>query len=525
MKRKVKKRVKRRQKNKLFKEIVKILKESNLISDRTPENVCKTISKLGPTFIKIGQIMSSRYDILPQQYCEALAKLRSNVEPMSFEEVIEILKEELGNIDEIFKEISPKSIGSASMAQVHKAKLVTGEDVAIKVQRRNIYETMTMDVKLLKKAINLLHLNLIVKVMDVSTMIDEIYNVATEEMNFEIEAKHLEEFKENNIDISYVDVPKVYKNYVTKKVLVMQNIEGVSLDNKQTLIDNGYNLEEIGLKLANNYIKQALDDGFFHADPHQDNIYIYNGKIVYLDLGMMGRISSRSRKLLNDAMKAIVRNDITELEHILLSMSTTKSTINHTQLRAEIQQVLNKNASEDIENIDIISFTNSVTNILRKNNLKLDNNITLLMRGICVIEGTLQDIYPEINLMMVLKNKIKEDTLRDVFSKEMLINTGKNIVTGANSITELPNELLNFVKDVNRGEIKFDIEMANSQRQVDKLEKMLHQLIIGFLDAAFILGASFVSNTVLKYIYLLLAVIFTVWLFIQMAIDHFHKGY
>ncbi len=508
-----------------FKEIVKILKESNLISNRTPENVCKTISKLGPTFIKIGQIMSSRYDILPQQYCEALAKLRSNVEPMSFEEVIEILKEELGNIDEIFKEISPKSIGSASMAQVHKAKLVTGEDVAIKVQRRNIYETMTMDVKLLKKAINLLHLNLIVKVMDVSTMIDEIYNVAKEEMNFEIEAKHLEEFKENNIDISYVDVPKVYKNYVTKKVLVMQNIEGVSLDNKQTLMDNGYNLEEIGLKLANNYIKQALDDGFFHADPHQDNIYIYNGKIVYLDLGMMGRISSRSRKLLNDAMKAIVRNDITELEHILLSMSTTKSTINHTQLRAEIQQVLNKNASEDIENIDIISFTNSVTNILRKNNLKLDNNITLLMRGICVIEGTLQDIYPEINLMMVLKNKIKEDTLRNVFSKEMLINTGKNIVTGANSITELPNELLNFVKDVNRGEIKFDIEMANSQRQVDKLEKMLHQLIIGFLDAAFILGASFVSNTVLKYIYLLLAVIFTVWLFIQMAIDHFHKGY
>lgn len=508
-----------------FKEIVKILKESNLISNRTPENVCKTISKLGPTFIKIGQIMSSRYDILPQQYCEALAKLRSNVEPMCFEEVTEILKEELGNIDEIFQEISSKSIGSASMAQVHKAKLVTGEDVAIKVQRRNIYETMTMDVKLLKKAINLLHLNLIVKVMDVSTMIDEIYNVAKEEMNFEIEAKHLEEFKENNIDISYVDVPKVYKNYVTKKVLVMQNIEGVSLDNKQTLIDNGYNLEEIGLKLSNNYIKQALDDGFFHADPHQDNIYIYNGKIVYLDLGMMGRISSRSRKLLNDAMKAIVRNDITELEHILLSMSTTKSTINHTQLRAEIQQVLNKNASEDIENIDIISFTNSVTNILRKNNLKLDNNITLLMRGICVIEGTLQDIYPEINLMMVLKNKIKEDTLRNVFSKEMLINTGKNIVTGANSITELPNELLNFVKDVNRGEIKFDIEMANSQRQVDKLEKMLHQLIIGFLDAAFILGASFVSNTVLKYIYLLLAVIFTVWLFIQMAIDHFHKGY
>ena len=140
-----------------FKEIVTILRESNLITGITPEKVCNAISKLGPTFIKIGQIMSSRYDILPQEYCEALAKLRSNVEPMSFEEVLDILKEELGDIDEIFESISPESIGSASMAQVHIAKLKNGENVAVKVQRKNIYEKMTMDVKLLKKAISLLH--------------------------------------------------------------------------------------------------------------------------------------------------------------------------------------------------------------------------------------------------------------------------------------------------------------------------------------------------------------------------------
>ena len=508
-----------------FKEIVTILRESNLITGITPEKVCNAISKLGPTFIKIGQIMSSRYDLLPQEYCEALAKLRSNVEPMSFEDVLDILKEELGDIDEIFESISPESIGSASMAQVHIAKLKSGENVAVKVQRKNIYEKMTMDVKLLKKAISLLHLNTIIKIMDLNLVLDEIYNVAKEEMDFELEAKHLEEFKENNVDVAYVTVPKVYKNFVTKKALVMEYIPGVSLNEKQKLEELGYDVEEIGLKLANNYIKQALDDGFFHADPHQDNIFIYEGKIVFLDLGMMGRISVRSRKLLNDAMKAIINDDIVELEHILLNFSTSTSTINHMKLRAEIQNVLDKNANEDIQNIDIIEFTNSVTAILRSNNLKLDNNITLLMRGICVIEGTLESIAPNINLTMVLSNKVKEDSFKELFSKEMLINTGKNLVGGVNSFSELPTELLNFVKDVNRGETKFDIEMANSEKQVDKLEKMLHQIVIGLLDAAVLLGASMVNNHILRWIYLVFAFIFTAWLFIQMAKDHFHKGY
>ena len=508
-----------------FKEIVSILKESDLVGGITPTKLCATLAKLGPTFIKIGQIMSSRYDILPREYCEELAKLRSNVEPMNFQEVNTILEEELGDINEIFSEISKFSVGSASIAQVHRAKLVTGEDVVIKVQRRNIYETMTMDVRLLKKAIGLLHLNLIVKVTDLNAMLDEIYNVAREEMNFELEAAHLEEFKENNIDIAYVTVPKVYKNYVTKKVLVMEYIDGISLKEKQKLIENGYDLEEIGLKLSNNYIKQALDDGFFHADPHQDNIFIRDGKIVFLDLGMMGRINARSRQKLNNAMKAIMENDIAELEHVLLDVTTTTSSIDHSKLRAEIREILEKNVSEDIQNINVIEFTNSVCNILKQNNLKLDKNITLLMRGICVIEGTLEEITPNINLSIVLSNKLRENTLNKVFSKDMIINTSRNIINGANSISELPSELLSLIKDVNRGETKFDIEMANSDKQVNKLEKMLHQLVIGFLDAALLLGASIVNDNTLRWIYLSLAIILTIWLFIQMLKDHFHNGY
>ena len=508
-----------------LKEIVSILRESKLIGGFSPEKVCQTITKLGPTFIKIGQIMSSRYDVLPKEYCEALEGLRSNVEPMKFEVVEQILNEELGNIDEIFESISVKCIGSASIAQVHKAKLKTGEEVAVKVQRKNIYETMTMDVKLFKKAISILHLNSIIKIMDLNAVLDEIYNVAKEEMDFEIEAKNLEEFKENNLDVAYINVPNVFKSISTKKVLVMEYIDGLSLSRKQELIEQGYNLEEIGLKLANNYIKQALDDGFFDADAHQENICIYDGKIYFLDLGMMGRLSSRTKRLLNSAMKAIVEDDIVELESILLNLSTVKGQVNHIKLRAEIQKVLDANATEDLQNIDIIEFTNSVSTILRKNNIKLDTSITLLMRGICVIEGTLEHISPNISLLMVFGNKMKENVLGDIFSKETLIDTGKNLINGVNSINKLPTELLNLVRDVNRGNTKFDIEMANSDRQVDKLEKMLHQLVIGLLDAAVLLGASMVKNDVLRWFYIVFAVIFSTWLFVQMVRDHFHNGY
>lgn len=508
-----------------FREIISVLKNSGLLKGITPKKLHDTLVSLGPTFIKIGQIMSNRYDLIPAEYCEALAKLRANVKPMSFDEVYEILEQEYNNLDDIFKYISKECIGSASIAQVHKAKLKSGENVAVKVQRKNIYEIMSTDVKLMKRAIRLLHINSVFKIMDFNSVMDELFNVAKEEMDFEIEARNIEEFKQNNCDVSYIDVPKVYENLVTKKILVMEYIEGSMLSEKDDILRQGYSLEEIGLKLANNYIKQALDDGFFHADPHPNNIVIRDGKIIYLDLGMMGRLSNRTREILRNMMKAIVKDDIIEVEHMLLNISTTKGSVNHTKLRNELQYLLDKNVKEDIQNIDIIEFTTDCMRILRANNIKLDRSITLLMRGICVIEGALEYISPNINLILVFENKIKEESFRNIFSKEMLINTGKNLLTSADSLGKIPNEVLKFIRDMNRGETRIGIEMANSGKQVNKLEKMLHQLVVGLLDAAVLLGACIVNNEALRYVYVVLGAIFTVWLFIQMAKDHFHDGY
>ena len=507
-----------------LKEIISILKDSNILSGITPDKVYDVISKLGPTFIKMGQIISNRYDILPKEYCDVLAKLRSDVNPMSFLDVKEILEEEYGNIYDIFLSIDQDCLGSASIAQVHKAKLKNGEDVVIKVQRNNIYETMSLDVKLLKKAINILHLNSIIRVIDLDEVIDEMFDLAKEEMNFEIEANHLVEFKENNKDINYVDAPFVYKNLVTKRTLVMEYIDGIKLDEIDKLNESGYDLKEIGLKLANNYIKQAVDDGFYHADPHPDNIVIRDGKIVFLDLGMMGRLSGRNRTLLKDCMKAIVKNDVYEVERVLLNMSTSYGEINHTKLRADIQVIIDKSADLNLKDIDILDFINSMFTMLKENNIKLNRNITMLVRGIGVIEGTLGLIAPDISLFMVLTNKIKEESLSEILSKDAIIKTSRNIINAGNTLPKIPNDLLNLISDINKGETKFDIEMSNSGKQIDKLEVMLHQLVIGILDAALLLGASMVTSVTLRNIYIIIAVILTIWLVFRMIIDRIHKG-
>ena len=507
-----------------LKEIIHILKESNILSGVTPEKFCDVIEKLGPTFIKIGQIMSNRVDIFPKEYCNSLAKLRNSVTPMEFEIVSEILKEEYGNYDEIFSFIDKECLGSASIAQVHRAKLVTGEDVVIKIQRKDIYSRMAMDVKLLKKAISILHLNNIFKIMDLNEVIDQIFNVAKEEMNFEIEASHIEEFNENNKDIVYVRAPHVYSNFVTTKVMVMEDIKGIAIDNTLELKNNGYDLNEIGLKICNNYIKQAISDGFFHADPHSDNIMILDGQIVFIDLGMMGRLTSRNRTLLKKCIKAIVKNDVYEVERNLLDLSVVNGEVNHIKLRRDIESILSKNATVEIKDIDTVMFINEMFNMFQSNNIRLDKNITMLIRGISVIEGALETISPDINLLEVLSNKVKEESIDDIFSKDKAIKLAQELYNSGSSVLKLPIEALKLVTSINRGEVNFGVELNDSSNKVDKLEAMLHQIVIGFLDGSLILGASIVNSVILRNIYICCAFVLSVWLFIKMYIDHINKG-
>lgn len=502
-------------------ELVRIIQKYDLIKNATPQNLRLAIEEAGPTFIKLGQILASRDDVIPKEYCDELSHLRNQVKPMDYEKVLEILDREYdGKTNEIFASIEREPIGSASIAEVHRAVLKDGTDVVIKVQRDNIYELMAMDVKLLKKIIDLLKVDKFFNsIFNFKDVIDEMFETAKEEMNFLIEASHTEEFYNKNKDILYIRSPKVYLEYTTSKSLVMEYMDGIKINDFVSLSKAGYDRDEIGKKLAANYIKQALEDGFFHADPHMENLKIKDGKIIYLDFGMMGRLSKRDRELLSKCILAIIKDDVTEVSHILLAFGKASGTTDHMVLKNDIKKVLDKNKSQDISDIDIKDFMNDFLAMLSNNHISLPKDVTMLMRGIIVLEGVLRCVSPNINLMQILGTHIKPNDMLNKDKAKKLLQKG---IESGTDLVYLPNEMLSFLKGVNSGELRFNIEINDSKHQMRNLEQLVHLCMITILDVAYILGTSLIvmqSDKELPfifYVYLILGFICTVWIFYKL---------
>ena len=509
-----------------LKEIVEVIKSHDLLKNRSASNIRETIEDLGPTFIKMGQILSLRPDLISEELSTELKKLRCDVKPMDEETIKEILNTEFNNNTEnIFKEFDYTQIGSASIGQTHKAILKNGEMVAVKIQRKGIEEMMLMDTKLIHKALSILHFEkLLGNTVDVHGIVDEIYNSAKEEMNFITEANHIEEFYNNNKDILYLKPIKVYNTYSTKHVLTMEYIFGNFINETTELQKLGYDIEEISLKLADNYIKQALDDGFFHADPHSDNIKIDEGKIVYIDFGMMGRLTTNHRELMNKCIVGIINNDIQTVSRVLVLLDTTQNEIDYMRLNNDIRNILDKYKTTDIANIDIKKFFYEMFIMLNKNGITLPKNISMLLRGIIVLEGVLEEINPNLNLMMVLKNRVKSSNI----SKSVLDNLIVDGIKSGQSLFSIPNEILTFFKGVNTGELRFNIEMNDSKNQIHQISDIFHQVIIAILDVAFIIGISLIvfndhEFSITYWLYAICACLFTSWLFIKMVKNKMKK--
>ena len=507
-----------------FHEILKVLKENDLLRGVTPAKLCHTLEQLGPTFIKLGQILSTRVDLLPADYCESLSKLRNQVTPLDFDVVESILSQSYENYSEIFTHIEKIPIGSASIAQVHKAKLrFDNSEVVLKIKRPNIEKVFEEDFFLFKKAIDTLHLNRLFPVMNLQDVLDQLYQSMMEEANFVSEMNHLLEFRQNNFDSSYITCPYVYKNLCTKDILVMEYINGIKINDVTSLNQYDFDLENLADLLSENYMKQALDDGFFHADPHPDNIFV-DSKIVYIDLGMMGRLSGKNKQLLKNCISSIVNSDYKEVARILVALSTPVEEVDYLSLEKDVQAILEEFESMDLENISIVSFISKMFYMLRDNHLILNHDVTLLVRGIGILESVLQTLNPKMSLLKVLMKR-EEKSFIDPVTIHRIKDSSRKIARNVHNMVELPNELNSFLKSLNNGETKFKVELSDSTKQVDKLENLVHELILGFIDGCLIIATVLVEQSFIKWFFIVLLIGVSVLLIIKMIQDIIHKGY
>lgn len=476
-------------------EIVEVLRRNEITKGISPEKLCAIIEELGPTFIKLGQILSMRSDFLPKAYCDALTRLRTDVQPMARDQVVRIVESAYGQrLDEVFDRFDDHALGSASIAQVHAATLKTGEKVVVKVQREGIHDVMNRDIILMKKAAELLKYTPVKGLVDFNRVLDEMWVVAQQEMNFLTEAQNLERFSALNADVAFVDAPKLFRQYTTATVLVMEAIEGIPIDDKEALTAAGYDLAEIGAKLADNYVRQITEDGFFHADPHPGNLRVRDGKIVFLDMGMMGELSERDQQIISRAVEGVARNDAEACMNAVLQLGAIKGTVDRRRLFRDCEAMLDKYAALDLGSMDLSAVMSDMMEVMKANHIEMPGGLSMLVRGLATIEGVVMDIVPNINVAQVATARISRKFIKDFDWQSALARDARAAYESATKSLDIPALLADALRTVLKGDVSIGVEHHISNDVGSLLHKAVTRLCAAILCAAMLLAASL--NTV-----------------------------
>lgn len=473
-------------------EILKVLKQHHITKGITPVKLRQILEDLGPTYAKLGQIMSMRSDMLPESYCKELTKLQAEVKPLPFSQILPVIEEELGGkASQFFLKIDEKPVGSASIAQVHPAVLITGEEVVIKVQRPAIRETMAEDIVLMHKAVRLLKIAMGTgDLIDFNALIDELWKITQEEMDFLKEAGNYKLFAEKHKDIQYVTCPVVIEALSTEKLIVMSYLSGTPIDQLATLLSLGYDMTEIGEKAAENYCKQILDDGFFHADPHPGNIWIGDGKIIWLDMGMMGHLSEHIKNLMKKAILSIIKNDIYELKNVILALGEAKGHINHARLYSDIDEIVSKYISMDLGSMHLGELTERLLDLVKNHNIAMPTDITLLGRGIVTMEGLLAVCSPNVDFLQIMSNHMSTSILHNLDIKGELKHTARSLYNVWNQSLMLPIQLSELFKLAKNGHLKLNLDITEAQEPLSQITSMINHLVLSIISAALFLSSS-----------------------------------
>ena len=483
-----------------LKEITAVLRRHQVTRGVTPEKLRAILEELGPTYVKLGQIMSLHSDVLPQRYCDELMKLTSEVTPMPFETVEEVInrsyREDWHNI---FASIDRDTLGSASIAQVHKARLIDGTDVIVKVERKGIYDIMARDIGLLKRAVNILPpVGGLKNVVDLEMVLDELWSTAQEEMDFLKEAANMEEFTRNNQGVRYIRCPKLYHEHTTSRVLVMEYIGGCPVDDKETLLAEGYDLGEIGRKLVNNYIKQVMEDGFFHADPHPGNVKVMDGKIVWIDMGMMGRLSYRDRNLMAQAVRAIAVGDIAVLEATITDLGEIQGKVDSGKLYGELRDLMDRYGNASMGSIDAVEFFKDTMEVMKNNSIKLPHGMTMLVRGLTQMQGVLLGISPDINMAEIAAARLREEMLQNFDFKAEAGKTGRRIYKAVGRTLDIPPLVKIALEEYLKGQSRINMELDATRKFSDLMRRLVRNLVMGLWVMALLISSSIICTTDMK---------------------------
>lgn len=452
------------------------------------ERIRLILEELGPTFIKVGQIASTRPDLFPDEIIQELEKLQTHVPPFPFQEAKEIIESELGRpIEDIFQKIDPEPLAAASIGQVHVGVLKTGEQVAIKVQRPNIQEKIETDFEILKEMATLAELRIEWAVRyRARDVVKEFANMIRDELDYIIEARNANRIAKQLEDDDSVLIPAVFTDFTSSKVLVMEYIDGVKLSDVTEKKVVGFDQKEIADHLARITFHQVLIDGFFHADPHPGNILILpDNQLVLLDFGMVGRLTEAMKEQFGLLLISMMQENIEGMVEHLLEMGITPTEIDKQGLKDDVELLMEKYYRATLSEISLADAIRELFQIAHKHQIELSPDYTILGKTLLTLEGTIAQLDPDLSIVEVAKpfgqRLLRERYRPRKIAKQMI----GQLSEFADLFTALPKQLKNLSSVIKGDKIRLEIAVPDLDSLLKKMDRISNQLSFAIVLLAF----------------------------------------
>jgi len=475
------------------------LKPSKITQLPLPVRARLALEELGPTFVKLGQILSTRPDLIPPDYIKELQKLQDKVPPFAYDQVEQIIKRELGaDISKIFKSFEQKPFAAASLGQVHQARLENGDKAVVKVQRPDIEKVIETDLDILFHLARLTEKHIPAsRLYDPVGIVEEFAKAIRLELDYGTEGRNAERFKKNFEDDKKIYTPKIYWEFSSRRVLTMELIEGIKINNLKELDKIGYDRKKIAENGAKAFMKQILIDGFFHADPHPGNMLVMKDEIIgFMDFGMMGRLDEEIKEKCVDLLIAILERNPNKIINEILNLGiTSQEEIDTRSLKIDVREMLDQYYDKSLKEIKLGKLISQLVEVSIKYHIKMPAEFALLGKSLLTIEGIGLELDPDFNLAEIATPYAKDVILERKSPQHLILKLLNDLAELYNLIILIPRQLSKTLKKMEEGVFKLEFQHRGLENLISALDRSTNRLSYSLILAAIIIGSSLIIQT------------------------------
>ncbi|MBB5325886.1 ubiquinone biosynthesis protein [Anoxybacillus tepidamans] len=452
------------------------------------ERIRLVLEELGPTFVKLGQLASTRPDLIPEHIIRELEKLQDQVPPFSFADVRRIIEEELGEkLDHIFHSFEEAPLAAASIGQVHRAVLHSGEKVAVKIQRPHIASIMETDLEILQDLTVLAERRLAWAAQyQMRDILDELSKSLRLELDYTVEARNAEKFSKQFQSDPTIYVPKVFWDYSTKKVLTMEYVEGIKLGELERLKQRGYNLKILAERLAKGMFQQIFMKGFFHGDPHPGNVLALPGNVIaFIDFGMVGRITSEMKYHLSSFMIALMRQSTDGIMKTIGDMGLVPDDVDVSQLREDIEKLREKYYHIPLSQVSLGVAVHDLLHVAFRHSIRIPSDLTLLGKALLTVEGVVEKLDPDFSIIDIAEpfgRQLLKERLRPKNVAEM---AWKRLSDYGELFVDLPKNVKELTRLMKQGKVRLEIGIPDLDFLLRKLDQISNRLSFSIVLLSF----------------------------------------